>query len=85
MPISTTKVESIRTKALDGLEADMALYAAGDIGQPIDATLEPGEIIARVTARNDAWVKRVETATKIIRWCQHRLAEEAGTEGFSQL
>lgn len=86
MEISTTKVESIRTKALDGLEADLALYAAGSVAGSIDtATLSKEQIVERVNGRNDLWIKRVETASKIIRWCQYRLGEEVGTEGFSQL
>jgi len=86
MAISTTKVESIRTKALDGLEADLALYSAGDVGGPIDlSTLSKEQILERVLARNELWIKRVETASKIVRWCQYRLGEESGTEGFSLL
>ena len=84
MAISTAKVESIRTKALDGLEADMATYAAGTLGLPLTAEMSAGQMASAALARTDNWTQRVELATKVIRWCQHRLNEEEN-EGVSQL
>ena len=82
MPISTTKLESIRTKALDGLEADMTLYKNGSVVAPPSSTADVQTLIER---RTDQWVKRVTTAASLIRWCQYRLQEEVDGQRFSQL
>lgn len=63
MPIDTTKVETIRTKALDILETELDRY-----------DLDSKELTGPV--KTGPWADRISKMQHLVRWCNYRLGEE---------